>query len=152
MPAVQPAAKSTRAVAVATSRRLNKFSIVQGTKTDHHCTAAAQPGRPAISPPIRLNRVSWNQCRFGSVPDLVPRPARLAGPAASASPVGSQDSMMIIACLGLRVGMHQRGSQPRQRMQQVVLCIDRDLVSLDRAGIDVDNDLTLGTQMMPDPA
>ena len=59
---------------------------------------------------------------------------------------------MIIACLRLRVGMHQRGGQPRQRMQQVVLGGDRDLVSLDRAGTGIDDDLAFGAQMVPDPA
>ena len=58
--------------------------------------------------------------------------------------MGSQDSMMIIACLGLWVGVHQRGGQPRQRMQQVVLGIDSDLVSLDRAGTGIDDDFAFG--------
>ena len=60
--------------------------------------------------------------------------------------------MVIIACLGLWVGVHQRGGQPRQRMQQVVLGVDRDLVRLDRAGIGIDDDLAFGAQMVPDPA
>jgi hypothetical protein len=45
--------------------------------------------------------------------------------------MGGQDSVVIIACLGLRIGVHQRGGQPRQRKQQIVLGADRDLVRLD---------------------
>jgi len=60
--------------------------------------------------------------------------------------------MVSIARLGLRVGVHQRGGQPWQRVQQVVLGADRDLVSLHRTGAGVDDDLTFGAQMMPDPA
>ena len=71
---------------------------------------------------------------------------------ASLSPVGSQDSVVIIACLGLRVGVHQRGGQPWQRVQQAVLGLDRDLVCLDRAGTGVDDDLAFGAQLVPDPA
>ena len=59
---------------------------------------------------------------------------------------------MIIACLGLRVGVHQRGGQPRQRMQQVVLGVDRDPVCLDRAGTGIDDDLAFSAQAVPDPA
>ena len=69
-----------------------------------------------------------------------------------ALPMGRQDSMVIIACLGLRVGVHQRGGQPRQRVQQVVLGINRDLVSLDRAGPGIDEDLAFSAQLVPDPA
>jgi hypothetical protein len=53
------------------------------------------------------------------------------------------------ACLGLRVGVHQRGGQPWQRVQQVVLGADRDLVCLHRTGSGVDDDLAFG---VPDPA
>ena len=60
--------------------------------------------------------------------------------------------MMIIACLGLRVGVHQRGGQPRQRMKQVVLGVDRDPVRLDRAGTGIDDNLAFSAQMVPDPA
>ena len=56
---------------------------------------------------------------------------------------------MISALPGLRVGMHQRSGQARQRMQQVVLGIDRDLVSLDRAGTGIDDDLAFGAQLVP---
>ena len=59
---------------------------------------------------------------------------------------------MIIACLGLWVGVHQRGGQPRQRVQQVVLGVDRDLMGLDRAGTGIDDHLAFGAQMVPDPA
>src|SRR6185312_1234633 len=72
--------------------------------------------------------------------------------AASASPMRSQDSVVIIACLSLRVGVHQRGGQPRQRVQQVVLGADRDLVRLDRADTAIDDDLTFGAQVVPNPA
>jgi len=54
--------------------------------------------------------------------------------------------MMIIACLGLRVGVHQRGGQPRQRVQQVVLGVDRDPVRLDRAGPGIDDHLAFSAQ------
>ena len=60
--------------------------------------------------------------------------------------------MMIIGCLGLRIGVHQRGGQPRQRMQQVVLGVDRDPVSLDCAGTGIDDDFAFGAQVVPDPA
>jgi hypothetical protein len=66
--------------------------------------------------------------------------------------MGSQDGMMIIACLGLRVGVHQRGRQPRRRVQQVVLGVDRDPVRLDRAGTGIDDDLAFSAQTVPDPA
>jgi hypothetical protein len=64
----------------------------------------------------------------------------------------SQDSVVIIACLSLRVGVHQRGGQPRQRVQQVVLGADRDLVRLDCADTAIDDDLTFGAQVVPNPA
>ena len=58
---------------------------------------------------------------------------------------------MIGALLGLRVGVHQRGGQARQRVQQVMLRVDRDPVGLDRAGPGVHDDLAFGAQMVPDP-
>ena len=58
---------------------------------------------------------------------------------------------MISALCGLRVGVHQRSGQARQRMQQAVLRADRDLVSLDHAGTSIDDHLAFGAQMMPDP-
>jgi len=58
---------------------------------------------------------------------------------------------MIGALLGLRVGVHQRSGQPRQRMQQVVLGLDRDLVSLDHAGTSIDDHVAFGAQLVPDP-
>ena len=36
--------------------------------------------------------------------------------------------MMIGALLGLRIGVHQRGGEARQRMEQAMLGVDRDLV------------------------
>jgi hypothetical protein len=59
---------------------------------------------------------------------------------------------MIIACLVLRVGVYQRGGQPRQRVQQVVLGVDRDPVRLDRAGTGIGDNLAFGAQAVPDPA
>ena len=58
--------------------------------------------------------------------------------------------MVIGACLGLWVGVHQRGGQPRQRVHEVVFGVDRDLVGLDRAGTGIDDDLAFGAQMVPD--
>jgi len=60
--------------------------------------------------------------------------------------------MVIGTRLGLRIGMHQRSGQVRQRVQQSVLGVDRHLVSLDRAGIGVDDNFAFGTQMVPNPA
>src|SRR5215831_2863229 len=68
---------------------------------------------------------------------------------AAPSPVGSQRRVMISALLGLWVGVHQRSGQARQRVQQVVLSADRDLVGLDRAGTGIDDHLTFGAQMVP---
>ncbi len=42
--------------------------------------------------------------------------------------------MVVRARLGLGIGVHQRGGQPGQGMQQIVLGADRDLMRLDRAG------------------
>jgi hypothetical protein len=42
----------------------------------------------------------------------------------------SKDSVGIIAFPGLRVGVHQRSGQAGQRMQQSVLSVDCDLVTL----------------------
>jgi hypothetical protein len=58
---------------------------------------------------------------------------------------------MIGARLSLRVGVNQRRGQARQRMQQIVLGVDRDLVSLDRAGPGIDDHLALGAQLVSDP-
>jgi len=58
---------------------------------------------------------------------------------------------MISAVLGLRIGVHQRRGQPRQRVQQAVLGIDCDLVSLDRADSGIDDHFTFGAQLVPDP-
>jgi len=66
--------------------------------------------------------------------------------------MGSQGSVVIIACVGLRVGVHQRRGQLRQRVQQIVLSADRHLVCLDRAGTSIDDNLAFGTQIVPDPA
>jgi len=52
----------------------------------------------------------------------------------------------------LRVGVHQRGGQPRQRVQQVVLGVDRDPVRLDRAGTGIDDHLAFSAQTVYDPA
>ena len=66
--------------------------------------------------------------------------------------MGRQDGVVVIASPGLRIGVHQRGGQPRQRVQQVVLGVDCDLVCLDCAGIGVDDDFAFGAQLVPDPA
>jgi hypothetical protein len=47
--------------------------------------------------------------------------------------------MMISALLGLRLGMHQRIGQARQRMQQIVPGVDRDLMCLNGAGLRIDD-------------
>jgi len=59
--------------------------------------------------------------------------------------------MEIIAFPGLRVGVHQRGGQAGQCVQQAVLGVDRDLVGLDRAGTAVHKDFAFSAQIMPDP-
>lgn len=53
--------------------------------------------------------------------------------------------VVVDAPAGLRIGIHQRGGQPRQFMQQAVLGVNGDPVCLNRP------DLALGTQIMPDP-
>jgi len=79
-------------------------------------------------------------------------PARRPGrPHRAFSPVGSQHGVVIIACLRLRVGVHERRAQARQRMQQAVLGVDSDPVGLDRAGTGVDDDLAFSAQPVPDP-
>ena len=60
--------------------------------------------------------------------------------------------MVVSSGLGLGIGVHQRGGQPGQGVQQVVLGSDRDLVRLDRAGPRVHRDLAFGAQLMADPA
>jgi hypothetical protein len=52
---------------------------------------------------------------------------------------------------GLRVGMHQRRRQARQRVQQFVLGGHCHLVRLDRAGTGVHDDLALGAELVADP-
>ena len=52
----------------------------------------------------------------------------------SAAKAESDYGVVIGAPLGLRVGVYQRSGQPRQRMQQAVLGVDRDLVRPDGAG------------------
>ena len=59
--------------------------------------------------------------------------------------------MMISALPGLRIGVDQRRGQARQRMQQAMLGVDRDLVRGDRAGIGINNDLAFSPQLMADP-
>ena len=59
--------------------------------------------------------------------------------------------MMIGALLGLRIGVHQRSGKARQRVQQAMLCVARDLVSLDRAGPGIDDHFAFGPQLMADP-
>lgn len=59
--------------------------------------------------------------------------------------------MEVIAFPRLRVGVHQRGGQAGQCMQQTVLSVDRDLVGLDRARTAVHKDLAFSAQPMPDP-
>ena len=79
-------------------------------------------------------------------------PARRPGrPHRAFSPVGSQHGVVIIACLRLRVGVHERRAQARQRVQQAVLGVDRDPMGLDRAGPGVDDDLAFGAQPVPGP-
>ena len=57
-----------------------------------------------------------------------------------------------VAAVHLGVGVHQRGGQPGERVQQVVLGADRDLVGLDGADAGVDDDLAFGAELVADPA
>ena len=66
--------------------------------------------------------------------------------------MGCQLGVVVGVPPGLRVGVYQRGGQARQRVQQVVLGADRDLVRGDGAGTGVDDDLAFGAQLVADPA
>ena len=50
------------------------------------------------------------------------------------------------------VGVHERARQPRDRVQQIVLGGDRDLVGRGGGDAGRDHDLALGPQLMADPA
>jgi hypothetical protein len=45
--------------------------------------------------------------------------------------VRGQDRVVVGTRVGLRIGVHERRRQPRQRVQQGMLGADRDLMSLD---------------------
>ena len=59
--------------------------------------------------------------------------------------------MVVRARLRRRIGVHQRGGQPGQGMEQAVLGTDRDLMRLDGTGPGVDGDLAFGAQLVADP-
>lgn len=59
---------------------------------------------------------------------------------------------MIGVAAGLRVGMDERGGQPRQCMQKIMLGADSDLVRLDCGSAGIDADLALSAQLMAGPA
>jgi hypothetical protein len=62
-----------------------------------------------------------------------------------------QHRVVVGVAPGLRVGVHQRRGQPRQRVQQTALGADRDLMGLDSAGTGVNDHFAFGPQLMADP-
>ena len=50
------------------------------------------------------------------------------------------------------VGVHERAGQPRDRVQEIVLGVDRDLMGRGGGEVGRDHDLALGPQLMADPA
>jgi hypothetical protein len=58
---------------------------------------------------------------------------------------------MICALTWLRVGVHQRSAEPRQRVQEVMLGSHRYLVRRDRRRVRVHEDLALGAEPVTDP-
>ena len=55
-----------------------------------------------------------------------------------------QVGVVVGAVVGLRVGVHERGREPGQRVDEAMLGLDRDTVSLHKGQMRVDHDLALG--------
>src|SRR5271170_1766729 len=92
-----------------------------------------------------IHFIMWRPCHS------VMRPSTRPAPGLSL-PMRQELRVMVVVITGLRVGVHYRGSEPRQGMQQGMLRADRDLVGLDRRSGSIDDDLALGAELVADPA
>jgi len=66
--------------------------------------------------------------------------------------VCGQVGVIVGAFAGLWVGVHERSGQPRQLVQQLLLCGDGYLISLYRGGFGPYDDLALPRGLVSDPA
>lgn len=62
-----------------------------------------------------------------------------------------KDRVVIGALRSLRIGVDERGGQPRHGVQEAVLGVDCYLMRLDRAGRGIDDYLTFSPQLVANP-